>query len=101
MILKGMKITNQLLYQLSYKGMQRCINKNQYFAIIIMQLMLAASVEAARNIAKCSLVVTLKSYSNRTQDPIEFGISNFIPFLRKQKKNKRNENDTKKSTYKI
>ena len=32
---KGMKITNQLLYQLSYKGTQRCINKNPYFAIKI------------------------------------------------------------------
>jgi len=96
MILKGMKITNQLLYQLSYKGMQRCINKNQYFAIIIMQSMFAASVEAAHYIAKCSLVVTLKSYSNRTQNPILNGISKFILFLIKTKKTKRNEHDTEK-----
>ena len=56
--------------------------------------MLAASVEAAHNIAKCSLVVTIKSYSNRTQNPILNGISKFILFLIKTKKNKRNENDT-------
>ena len=28
-------ITNQLLYQLSYKGMHRYINQKSYFAILI------------------------------------------------------------------
>ena len=40
-----------------------CINKNQYFAIIIIQLMLTASIEVARYIAKYSFVVKIKSYS--------------------------------------
>jgi len=58
-----MMITNQLLYQLSYKGMGGYINQKPYFAIIIIQLMLTASIEVARYIAKYSFVVKIKSYS--------------------------------------
>jgi hypothetical protein len=47
--------------------------------------------------AFCSLIVTNKSYSNRTQDPAEFGISNFILFKRKQI-NKGMKNDTEEQT---
>jgi hypothetical protein len=94
MILKGMKITNQLLYQLSYKGTQRCINKNPYFAIknkidcsqLLLKLLAFDAI--------CRSKVTNKSYSIRTQDPVCYGISKVIPFMTQTKQ--RNEHETKK-----
>jgi hypothetical protein len=71
MFLKGMMITNQLLYQLSYKGMQRYINQKQL------------------------PIVTDISYSNRTRNPIWNEISKLFLFLTKTQ-NKRNEHDTEK-----
>jgi len=96
MFLKGMMITNQLLYQLSYKGMQRYINDKPYFAILnkiyCSQLLLQLS---ANSVGKLPVVTDISS-PNRLQNPIWNRISKFIPFLTKSKKIKRNENDTKK-----
>ena len=96
MFLKGMLITNQLLYQLSYKGMSRFINDKSYFAILNKSLCLQRLLQLFANSAVKLPVVTDISYSNRTRYPIWFGISKVVPFLTKVQNNKRNEYDTKK-----
>tara|TARA_A100001015_G_C14501558_1_gene523161 strand:+ start:38 stop:457 length:420 start_codon:yes stop_codon:yes gene_type:complete len=95
MILKGMKITNQLLYQLSYKGSERFINNNLYFAIQIKLFCSQLLLQLLAYRAFCSLIVTNKSYSNRTRNPGEIGISKFILFLRKHTATKGMKHDTK------
>ena len=95
MFLKGMMITNQLLYQLSYKGMQRYINQKSYFAIqnkrYCSQLLLKL---LANSVGKLPIVTDI-SYSNRTQILFQNGISKLFLFLTKTQ-NKRNEHDTEK-----
>jgi len=96
MFLKGMMITNQLLYQLSYKGMQRYINQKPYFAIqnklfcskLLLKLL-------AISVGKLPIVTDI-SYSNRTRNPIWNEISKLFLFLTKTQNNKRNEHDTEK-----
>ena len=96
MFLKGMMITNQLLYQLSYKGMQRYINQKSYFAIqnkrYCSQLLLKLLAKSDGKL----LIVTDISYSNRTQIQFCKWISKLFLFLTKTQNNKRNEHDTKK-----
>ena len=70
MFLKGMMITNQLLYQLSYKGMGGYINQKPYFAI---QNKIFCSQLLLKLLAYCVgklLIVTNKSSPNRLQNPI-------------------------------
>ena len=94
MFLKGMMITNQLLYQLSYKGMSSFINQKLYFAIQNKRLSSQLLLQLFAFSAYCSLIVTHISSPNRLQNPIGDGISKFILFLTKVKNNKRNEHDT-------
>mgnify|MGYP000117639804 FL=1 len=96
MFLKGMMITNQLLYQLSYKGMGGYINQKPYFAILNKSLCLQRLLQLFANSVGKLPAVTDISYSNRTRYPIWFGISKVVPFLTKVQNNKRNEYDTKK-----
>jgi len=96
MFLKGMMITNQLLYQLSYKGMGGYINQKPYFAI---QNKIFCSQLLLKLLAYCVgklLIVTNKSSPNRLQNLLWNRISNFIPFLTKVQINNRNDYDTKK-----
>jgi len=96
MFLKGMMITNQLLYQLSYKGIGGYINQKPYFAI---QNKIFCSQLLLKLLAYCVgklLIVTNKSSPNRLQNLLWNRISNFIPFLTKVQINNRNDYDTKK-----
>ena len=89
-------ITNQLLYQLSYKGMTGYINQKSYFAILNKTFSSQLLLKLLAHIANCRLIVTYKSYSNRTQNPRACGIGEFVPFM-KNTNQQRNDNDTKKS----
>jgi len=95
MFLKGMMITNQLLYQLSYKGLKRYIDQKTYFAIqnklFSSQLLLKL---LANSVGKLPFVTNI-SYSYRTQILFQNGISKLFLFLTKTQ-NKRNEHDTEK-----
>ena len=99
-----MMITNQLLYQLSYKGSLNCdeINSlkfNNYQSKINIELIRLLTMQIAY-IAICRPFVTHKSYSNRTRNPVMCGIVKIILFVTKQK-NKRNDDDTKKQKTEI
>tara|TARA_R100001591_G_scaffold4590_1_gene10534 strand:- start:1642 stop:1932 length:291 start_codon:yes stop_codon:yes gene_type:complete len=93
MILKGMKITNQLLYQLSYKGNAACIINNDFISTKIKLYCSQLLLQLLALYPDCSQIVTNKSYSNRTQNPAGYGISKIIPFMTNKG---RNENETKK-----
>jgi hypothetical protein len=95
MFLKGMMITNQLLYQLSYKGMQRYINQKLYFAIQNKRYCSQLPLKLLANSVGKLPIVTDISYSNRTRNPIWNEISKLFLFLTKTQ-NKRNEHDTEK-----
>ena len=91
-----MMITNQLLYQLSYKGMAGYINQKSYFAIQNKTFSSQLLLQLLAHIANCRPFVTYKSYSNRTRNPRACGIVKFVPFMRKTNQ-QRSDDDTKKS----
>ena len=91
-----MMITNQLLYQLSYKGMAGYINQKPYFAIQNKTFSSQLLLQLLAHIANCRPFVTYKSYSNRTRNPRACGIVKFVPFMRKTNQ-QRSDDDTKKS----
>jgi hypothetical protein len=76
-------ITNQLLYQLSYKGLRSFINDKSYFAILNKSLCLYRLLQLFANSDGKLPVVADISFSNRTHYPILVGISKIIPFFDK------------------
>ena len=96
MFLKGMMITNQLLYQLSYKGMQRYINQKTYFAILNKRYCSQLLLQLLANSVGKLPIVTNKSSPNRLQILFSNWISKLFLFLTKPQNNKRNEHDTEK-----
>ena len=91
-----MMITNQLLYQLSYKGMAGYINQKSYFAIQNKTFSSQLLLQLLANIANCRSIVTYKSYSNRTRNPGACRIGEIVPFMKKDNQ-QRSDDDTKKS----